>query len=92
MENLLKPPSYCPDALATDIGWINPKNGEILILVKNLRAKLADAAKNTAEVLTPAPKSVTITDEPTVKEQTPVVETKTADVPVKRGRGRPRKS
>lgn len=38
----LQPPSYCPDALATDVGWINPKNGELLISVKNLRQKLAE--------------------------------------------------
>ena len=41
MQDILKPPAYCPDALATDIGWINPKNGELLVSVRNLRQKIA---------------------------------------------------
>lgn len=41
MQDILKPPTYCPDALATDVGWINPKNGELLVSVRNLRQKLA---------------------------------------------------
>ena len=84
MENLLKPPSYCPDALATDVGWINPKNGEVLVLVKNLRKKIADSK---TEVLTSVDEPVTIT------ETVPVVEAQvTEEAPVKRGRGRPRKT
>jgi len=45
MQDILQPPVYCPDAIATDIGWINPKNGELLISVRNLRQKIADQAK-----------------------------------------------
>ena len=41
MQDILKPPTYCPDALATDVGWINPRNGELLVTVRNLRQKLA---------------------------------------------------
>ena len=41
MQDILKPPTYCPDALATDVGWINPRNGELLVSVRNLRQKLA---------------------------------------------------
>lgn len=43
MQDYLKPPHYCPEALATDIGWINPRNGELLVSVRNLRQKIADA-------------------------------------------------
>jgi len=45
MQDVLKPPVYCPDALATDVGWINPKNGELLIAVKNLRQRIAEQTK-----------------------------------------------
>ena len=44
MIDYLQPPTYCPDALATDVGWINPKNGELLVAVRNLRQKLSDKA------------------------------------------------
>ena len=47
----LNPPDYCPDALATDVGWINPKNGELLISVKNLRQKIADRDQQIARVV-----------------------------------------
>ena len=40
-QQRITPPAYCPDALATDVGWISPKTGELLVSIKNLRAKLA---------------------------------------------------
>jgi hypothetical protein len=45
MQDILNPPDYCPDALATDIGWINPRNGELLISIRNLRQKIAERDK-----------------------------------------------
>lgn len=42
MQDFLKPPSYCPDAIATDVGWISPKTGELLISVRNLRQRIKD--------------------------------------------------
>lgn len=42
MQDFLKPPSYCPDAIATDVGWISPKTGELLISVRNLRQLIKD--------------------------------------------------
>jgi len=48
---LLTPPEYCPDALATDVGWINPKNGEILVIVKDLRNRLTLQAAELAKAL-----------------------------------------
>lgn len=44
MHDILTPPVYCPDAIATDVGWINPKNGELLIAVRNLRQRIAEQA------------------------------------------------
>lgn len=44
MHDILKPPVYCPDAIATDVGWINPKNGELLVTVRNLRQRIAEQA------------------------------------------------
>lgn len=44
MQDILTPPVYCPDAIATDVGWINPKNGELLIAVRNLRQRIAEQA------------------------------------------------
>ena len=37
------PPSYCPGAIATDNGWVNPKNGELLVAIKNLSTKIRDS-------------------------------------------------
>ena len=77
-NKLLNPPVYCPDALATDVGWINPKNGEILVLVKNLRAKIAQSNGGETNLpLTFGEVSATINE-----VQQPAI---------KRGRGRPRK-
>lgn len=45
MQDILQPPAYCPDAIATDVGWINPKNGELLISIRNLRQKIAEQEK-----------------------------------------------
>jgi hypothetical protein len=42
MENYLNPPTYCPEAIATDVGWINPRNGELLVSVKNLRQRIQE--------------------------------------------------
>lgn len=44
MHDILTPPVYCPDAIATDVGWINPKNGELLVTVRNLRQRIAEQA------------------------------------------------
>ena len=42
MQDILKPPVYCPDAIATDVGWINPKTGELLVTVRNLRQRIKE--------------------------------------------------
>lgn len=40
--NMYKAPDYCPDAIATDTGWVNPRNGELLVAVKQLKQKIAE--------------------------------------------------
>lgn len=47
MSNLsyLQPPAYCPNAIATDRGWVNPKNGELLASIRNLKQKIENAER-----------------------------------------------
>lgn len=35
MSSMIKP-SWAPDAVATNVGWVNPQTGEILVSVKGL--------------------------------------------------------
>lgn len=37
--NILKPPSYCTDALPTKHGWVDPKTNELIVHVKNLLSR-----------------------------------------------------
>ena len=43
-SDILKPPAYCQTAIATDAGWVNPKTGELLVIVRNLRQRIAEQA------------------------------------------------
>jgi hypothetical protein len=43
MNNILTPPIYCPTAIATDAGWVNPKSGELLMAIRNLKQRIAEA-------------------------------------------------
>jgi hypothetical protein len=73
MSLLKTKPSYCPTAVATSRGWVNPATGEVLVAIGNLDKMLAAEApvQVSAHVLnipaTPveAPKT---TSEPTLKE------------------------
>lgn len=42
-DNPLKPPVYCPSAIATDAGWVNPKSGELLVSVRDLKRRIQEA-------------------------------------------------
>lgn len=42
-DNPLKPPVYCPTAVATDAGWVNPKSGELLMVVRDLKRRIQEA-------------------------------------------------
>lgn len=44
MSDILNPPVYCPNAIVTDAGWVNPKTGELLIAVRNLRQRIDEQA------------------------------------------------
>lgn len=43
-SDILKPPVYCPNAIVTEAGWVNPKTGELLIAVRNLRQRIDEQA------------------------------------------------
>lgn len=44
MSVLLKTkPSWAPNAIPTDRGWVNPTNNEVLVAIGNLRTLLGDA-------------------------------------------------
>jgi len=40
MSLLKTKPHYCKDAVATELGWINPITKELLVSVRNLKSKL----------------------------------------------------
>ena len=48
----LEKPSYCPDAIATDSGWVNPRNGELLVSIRNLPEKIKNLQHKKIEVVT----------------------------------------
>lgn len=73
MSLLNTKPRWFQDAVATDRGWVNPKTGEVLIAIGNLKAKLA------AE--TPVEATTVTVDEVIIKEEI-VMETK-IETPVK---------
>ena len=41
MSLLNTKPKYCPDAIPTISGWVNPKTNELLVSVRNLKSRLA---------------------------------------------------
>jgi len=40
--NIMNPPSYCPDAIPTNAGWVNPKTGELLVSHRNLLKQIEE--------------------------------------------------
>lgn len=44
-----KPPLYCPNAIATDTGWVNPKTGELLVAIRHLDTKIRESTKGDVE-------------------------------------------
>ena len=40
MSLLKTKPHYCKDAIATEMGWVNPVTKELLVSVRNLKSKL----------------------------------------------------
>jgi len=39
-------PTYCPNAIATDKGWVDPKTGELLVLFRGLKSLILDTKNN----------------------------------------------
>lgn len=37
---LFTPPVYAPNAVATNLGWVNPVTGELLVSVKDLKDRI----------------------------------------------------
>jgi hypothetical protein len=70
MTLLQTKPTWCPTAIATDRGWMNPSTGEILVSHKNLKSKLAaEQAITVQEVITPEPAPQEVIEiKPEVKE------------------------
>jgi hypothetical protein len=83
--NILKPPPYCPDALPTANGWVDPKTNQLIVSVKNLliRRQQEFTSINTPEEL----QSTVVESTSEVAQTTPALEQPV----VRRGRGRPRK-
>lgn len=73
MSLLNTKPRWFQDAVATDSGWANPKTGEVLVAIGNLRAKL--------EAETPVEATEIKSDEVIIKEEI-VMEAK-IETPVK---------
>lgn len=44
-KNLLDTkPTWCDNAIATDDGWTDPKSGELLVAIKQLKSRLGEFA------------------------------------------------
>lgn len=80
MSLLNTKPRWFQDVVASDRGWINPKTGEVLIAIGNLKAKLEVEAKYLSEKYSAEALSKPTVDIPTPetiyikRETTPVVE------------------
>ncbi len=43
-------PVYCPQAVATERGWVDPRNGELLVTYKNLKTIIDNMPPEQPEV------------------------------------------
>lgn len=77
MNEILKPPIYCPHAVATDSGWVNPKTGELLIAIRGLISKIEESklATQYQETLPVIEISVDPTPEDPIMEEPELPET-----------------
>ena len=56
MSYLNKKPKWCPTAIATEQGWVNSLNGELLVSLRGLKSKID--AEIAAELATQSKKEV----------------------------------
>lgn len=68
-----KPPSYCPNAIATDTGWVNPKTGELLVAIRHLDTKIKESTKGDTEQVRELDDKVNIV-QPVIEEELTVEE------------------
>ena len=66
MSLLNTKPRYCPEAVATDRGWVNPKTKELLVSVRNLKTILG-----LTEIAPVAPIRVKRVNKPETKPRKP---------------------
>jgi hypothetical protein len=77
---MLKPPAWAKGAIPTEKGWVNPKNGELLVSRKLSDRQLTEywnAQKTSAPAPTPAPApkpEPIIEADPVVEEAAPTAE------------------
>ena len=98
---MYKAPDYCPDAIATDTGWVNPRNGELLVAVKQLKQKIADQAvivetlpiEELVEILPVIEENIIQVDPDAPKDHVMTIEdvfVTEEELPMKRRPGRPK--
>lgn len=102
MNNMTyKPPSYCPDAIATDTGWVNPNTGELLVAIRHLDSKIREyQSLNTdqSKQIDASSEDIVVVNNTEVIDSTPKNHSLSIDdnveiaeqFPTKRGRGRPK--
>ena len=90
--NMLKPPPYCPNALPTANGWVDPKSNELVVYVKNLLLRMQNELPHQfPEKHVGASIPVEVIQEPKAASNTESEHQTSIEQPVRRGRGRPRK-
>ena len=68
-----KPPAYCPEAIATDTGWVNPKTGELLVAIRHLDSKIKEQSTGSIEEVRSPDATIEIV-QPVIKEELTVTE------------------
>ena len=61
-------PHWCPTAVATNQGWVNPTTGELLVSLGGLAQKLEDEAKISAPPVVARPQPVPVIKEAKIKK------------------------
>jgi len=68
-RNRFAPPAYCPQAIPTINGWVDPATGELIVSMKGLPGAVSDYKRGKPYV----PMPVTVTTIDTTPEVTPEV-------------------
>lgn len=85
--NTLLPPIYCPDAIETSNGWVDPRSNELLVAIKDLPQKRLDAGITQKLIeIVPTPEVNTKVQLLTETKEDEVVEEIQPVIPVKKPR------